>query len=319
MSLRWGIVATMKAPAQAVLDFAAWHLELGAHRLYLHLDDPADPVAPTLKAHPRIRAIRCTDGYWQRQGQHPKRHQVRQSANATRIYHAAAGKVDWLTHIDVDEFLMPATSVHASLSALPASCQSARIRPMEALAPDGPAPDDASSLVRFKRFSPDPDLRRAQTSRIYPQFGDWLNGGMLSHVAGKLFVRPGLPGGVLKIHNLFTDMGQNPGIRDLADMALAHFHAADWDSWSAHFAYRLEKGSYRETLKPAAPGQETLHELLARIHGAEGQDGLRRFYDAVCRDTPELRARLAAEDLLSEAQMDFPALRRRHFRQAAHP
>ena len=35
---RWGIVSTIKASEREILDFAAYHLELGAHRLYLYIN-----------------------------------------------------------------------------------------------------------------------------------------------------------------------------------------------------------------------------------------------------------------------------------------
>ena len=33
--IRWGTVTTTNAPLPEILDFAAWHLELGAHRVHL--------------------------------------------------------------------------------------------------------------------------------------------------------------------------------------------------------------------------------------------------------------------------------------------
>ena len=36
----WGIVSTIKAPAKDILTFAAYHLDLGAHRVYIYLDAP---------------------------------------------------------------------------------------------------------------------------------------------------------------------------------------------------------------------------------------------------------------------------------------
>ncbi|QPM89293.1 glycosyltransferase family 2 protein [Pseudooceanicola algae] len=307
MSQSWGLVATLKAAPEAVLDFVAWHLELGAAHLYLYIDDPKDPVYSILQAIPKVSAILCDDAHWGEIGRRPRRHQPRQTANATQAYQREA-PLDWLAHIDVDEFLMPQGDLGAILSTLPPDCQSARIRPMEALAPSDPA-----APQRFKRFSHAPKLRQAQTARIYPEYGPWLNGGFLSHVAGKLFVRPGIPGAEFRIHNLLTEQGQNPGQRELDRIALGHFHASDRDAWLAHFHFRLSQGAYRTELKPAKAGQETLHGLLTRISQTRGDAGLIDFFEATCRDTPALRGRLDTEGLLAEARMDFAALRDRYF------
>jgi hypothetical protein len=304
----WGLVSTLKAPVEAVLNFAAWHLELGATRLILHFDDPADPVQALLRDHPRIEVISTDHAYWQRlKGRRPARHQPRQTANATRAY-AANTACDWLGHIDVDEFLLPERPVADLLSDLPAQCHAARLRPAEALVVATP-----SSQVHLKAFSVETPLRHQQSTRIFPTYGRWLNGGMLSHVAGKLFVRKGLPQAELRIHNVLSNDINNPGQVELSTIPLAHFHAGSWENWLAHFRFRLEQGAYRADLKPAQPDAATLHELLCQIDAGEGEPGLQRFFDEVCRDTPALRARLSHEGLLRVAEMDFDRLRAAHF------
>ena len=37
---RWGSVAKILVPTLNVLRFAAYHLDAGAHRLFIYLDDP---------------------------------------------------------------------------------------------------------------------------------------------------------------------------------------------------------------------------------------------------------------------------------------
>ena len=37
---RWGSVAKILAPTLNVLRFAAYHLDAGAHSLFVYLDDP---------------------------------------------------------------------------------------------------------------------------------------------------------------------------------------------------------------------------------------------------------------------------------------
>ena len=198
----WGVVATVKAPASDILDFAAHHLDLGARRVHVYLDAPCPEAEAALRAHPKCRVILCDDAYWRRRRKRagrPAAHQPRQSLNATHCLTRRPG-VDWLAHIDVDEFLWPATPLPAQLAALPADCLSARVRPVEALAPD---PDDPppGGTRWFKSCARLPGRRREETAAIYPGAGAHLDGGFLSHVAGKVFVRTGVPGTSLRIHN----------------------------------------------------------------------------------------------------------------------
>ena len=87
---KWGLVATILAPADEIRRFAAYHLEAGAHRLYLFLDAENPEAFDSLKAHPKIRVVTCDDAYWQKLcGKRPQKHQVRQSQNAPRAYNRA--------------------------------------------------------------------------------------------------------------------------------------------------------------------------------------------------------------------------------------
>lgn len=310
---RWGIVATVKAPERAVLDFAAWHLELGAHRLYIHLDAPDPALQARLKAHPRIRVTQTGAGYWAQHGRRPQKHQVRQTVNATRVL-ARAPEVDWLAHIDVDEFLLPDHDVADHLAALPADILTARLRPVETLAPAG---DIAPPDWALKAMSLDRPTRRAQTERLFPTYARGLDGGFLSHVAGKLFARTTLAGAEFRIHNLLQDGTRNPGHAELPGIALCHMHAPDAETWLAHYRFRHASGSYRAELKPPRPPEDggmSLHEMLAAIEAEAGEPGLRAFFDEVCTARPALLEALAAEGLLRRVTIDLDAARARQFR-----
>ena len=304
----WGLVATIKAPAREILDFAAHHLDLGAHRLFIYLDAPNPEAQAALKAHPKIRVFSCDDGHWRRLGvKRPAKHQARQTANATDAYHRKGHEVDWLIHIDVDEFLWPDGPMTERLVSLPQTVNCARIRPAEALAGDG---------TLFKGFIPSGPSRDAIVARLYPRFGPHVKGGFLSHLAGKLFVRTGLEPLVVKIHNVFQGDRMNPGETELPGTLLLHRHAKNWEDWIAAFRYRLAHGSYRAELAPARPrdkGGLTLHEVLREIETSEGEAGLRAFYDEMCADTPALRRALEADGLLHRCDLDLDAMRRKHF------
>ena len=303
----WGIVSTILAPAPEILAWAAWHLEAGAQRIHVYLDAENPEAEAALKAHPKTRVTTCDAAYWQNQhGRRPAKHQLRQTANATRCYARETG-VDWLIHIDVDEFLVAKEPVGDVLAALPPETLTTRIRPIEALAGDGTA---------FKAFVPPGRDRARIVERIYPAYGQYVKGGFLSHVAGKPFVRTGLAEMQIKIHQALQAGVALDGDEQNPLIDLAHCHAKSWEQWIAQYRYRLEKGSYRAELGPARPrdkGGLSLHEVFTMIEAEEGEAGLRAFYDEVCADTPRLRAALKAEGLLREVVLPLDSLRAKYF------
>jgi hypothetical protein len=310
----WGVVATVKAPARDILDFAAHHLDLGAHRVHVYLDAPDAQAEAALRGHPKCRVILCDEGYWRRRRKRagrPDAHQPRQSINATHCLRRRP-QVDWLAHIDVDEFLWHETPLSEQLAALPEDCLSARVRPVEALAPD---PDDPppAGVTWFKSCARRQRQRREETATIYPGFGGHLNGGFLSHVAGKVFVRTGVAGTSLRIHNAFRDGEMDADPPDLPATRLCHLHATGWEDWHARLRYRHAAGAYRPGIRPAGEGALPIHDLLAHVEAEGGAAGLRAFFAEVCTATPALRARLAAHDRLHAIPLDPAAARARHF------
>ena len=301
----WGLVATILAPVPEILRFAAYHLEAGARRLHLYLDALSPEAEARLAEHPKVRVTNCDKAYWKRlTGKPPVKHQVRQSMNATHAY-AKGPQVDWLIHMDVDEFLVAKRPVAEILKSLPEDQDIARIRPMEAL---------AGTPGRYKAFIPPGPDRARIVEEIYPTYGRYVQGGFLSHLAGKVFVRTGMDGIRLQIHNAFRGGDLIPGPEQQAGIDLAHHHAKDWTQWLAAYRYRLEKGSYRAELgNPAKTGGMTLHQLFQAIETEEGEEGLRAFYDEVCTGSPALQERLARQDLLRTAELRLDAAVAKHF------
>ncbi len=219
----WGIVSTIKAPAKDTLNFAAYHLGLGAHRVHIYLDEDNPQAFQALKAHPKCRVTVCDEGYWRRRNGRPDKHQPRQSANATHCYRRRP-QVNWLAHVDVDEFIWPFSPLADQLASIPDSALSARVRPIEALAPD---PESLPSPGRIwcKGVTRHRGTRSTQTAEIFPTYGAHLNGGFLSHVAGKVFVRTGLDKISLRIHNAFEAGKVDDNPYELSGTLLCHLHA----------------------------------------------------------------------------------------------
>lgn len=286
---RWGIVATILAPPDEILRFAAHHLRLGAHRLYLFLDAPS-PVEERLRAHPRVRVI-CTDErYWRQRGGRPRRHQFRQVRNATRAYARASGEIAWLAHIDVDEFLEVRGGhgcVADHLAAVPSELAYARVPVVEALYDPGFEPGERM----FKVYEPNGLASLYQRRIAYPAFGRYLKGGFLGHVVGKVFLRTGLPDITFRIHTARQGAGELAPTHPLTGLDLCHFHAPTPERFLSRFAYRHTHGAYRAEIghhSTARRAGKTLHELFEALRAEEGEAGLLRFYHEICTARPEL-------------------------------
>ncbi|MGH1413339.1 MAG: glycosyltransferase family 2 protein [Pelagimonas sp.] len=297
--LRWGLVSTIKAPVSQIARFAAHHLELGAQALHIYLDEPNPKTAAFLMRHPKVHVTMCDDAYWEATGKRRmEAHQLRQAHNATRTLRATQDDLDWLGHIDVDEFILTDQPLAQKLADIGPAMSMVRMPPAEALAPERGTP------THFKLTHKQAGVKKSDLQDIYPTFGLHLYAGFLSHSSGKVFARTGIPDTRLGIHTLKYN-GEDASNREKPDgLYLAHFHAPSWEHFRGHLGFRQSKGSYRPRSDRPELGQA---ELLKFLADEEGDDGLRAFFDEVCADTPELRARLKERNMLLRHRFDFDA------------
>lgn len=311
----WGIVATIKARPREVLNFVAYHLEQGADHLFIFLDNENPVAHAALNEHSQVTVIRTDDSYWiARNNKRPAKHQVRQTINATYAY-ANAGDLDWLVHIDVDEFLCPASSILEALENIEPDVVCARVHPAEALATEGIDGLDPDATY-CKAWMPAEIKRRDLEVQIYPNFGGYIRGGFVSHFAGKIFVRTGQDDLIFRIHRA-TIKGQEikPQI-ELPDTDLCHRHITDWVSWQKIMDFRMRKGSYRAELKPARSaeiGGMSLHDLFTFLADQGGEAPLRAFFEEVCLARPELLETLESHNLLRVYYLNFDDKRKKQF------
>ena len=107
-----------KGSLAQIAAFATYHLDQGANAVHLYLDAPSPDLAQFLAKNPNVRVTACTPEWWatQKKPRH-RTHQLRQSWVATHCYHNA--HLDWLAHIDIDEFLLPTDDIAHSLAEIP--------------------------------------------------------------------------------------------------------------------------------------------------------------------------------------------------------
>jgi len=294
--LRWGTVTTALSPLPDLARFAAWHLQLGAARVTLCLDDADAEKAAWLSRHPSVEVILCDKAHWQAHGRRPKMHQMRQVANATRVY--AASDLDWLAQIDADEFLLPPGPLAPLLAETPHATAALTLPPVELLAPADPA-----APAFFKTTARMAGRDSSTLPEIYPTYGAHLRGGYISHLEGKYIVRIGLPDLRLGIHAPLRDGAPLADMAPLEGAYLAHAHAPSWEMFRDKMEFRRTKGSYRKR-----EAQDfRLADVLDYLDETEGEAGLRHFYEEVCTATPRLISALAAHDMLVTREMDLDA------------
>ena len=238
---RWGLVATVKAPEEKVMAFVAHHLSLGASRIFLYFDDPDDPVHAAVAPLRRVTATRCTEAYWAERGGKHDRHQNRQCRNARDAYQRCS--LDWLGHVDVDEFIHTPRPVAEVLGEVPARVPAIKLEPFEAMH-DPLLADDIYTAREFRgafRSGMDAALRRRTLGRYHVALPD----GMLSHTVGKVLVRTGIKGLSPRLHSVMLNGVRIPTPNWHPELKLLHFHAQDRAAWLAALPFRLGRGAYQ--------------------------------------------------------------------------
>jgi hypothetical protein len=304
---KWGVVCTTNAPLLDVARFVAHHIDIGAAHVYLYLDAPNPDASAFLQSHPKVSLTVCDAAYWKSEGKNrPDAHQLRQTYNATRALRLARNQVDWLGHIDTDEFILSTKKLSGVLKSVPDDMAGVRLFPAEALAAS--APGELPS--HFKLRTTAEGVPPSAVNDIYPTFGTYLRGGFLSHLAGKVFARTGLNDVRLAIHRLRVKGEDVLNTFDLENTYVGHLHAPDWDSFLAKLEFRQSKGSYRVKSDDAL---KNIGHLLQYLRDEEGEEGLRTFFTEMCADSEDLRARLKQHDLLLSPKFDPDAAIERVF------
>lgn len=229
----WGIVLLAREPVDLLLTHLAWHLAAGAQAIHLFLDDPSDPVAEAAAALPRVRVTRCDAAFWagHPSGRRPDLIVARQAFCATRAYRAAG--VEWLLHLDADEFLLQHRPLaqdlgrHADLAG--ALVIPVRERVLTRAAQHG--------LFDGVFRAPQPGARRGHP--LLAPLADMAPAGVIGHALGKSVTRAGLN---VALHPHFPkplDGGPEVPRRPATGQVLLHFDGLTALHWLAKMLRRV--------------------------------------------------------------------------------
>ena len=279
------VAAIAKEPWPILERFVRWHLDQGADRLILYLDDPNDPSLPRLHGDPRIEPRPCTPALWAGLGMAPDaRFTRRQRGVYTQAY--AASDTDWLLLLDADELMWLRDGIASTLSALSDDAMSLRVLSAEQVRmPDG------SDVFR----SPIP---RKSVNRIYGADADLLRirHGLVYHPEGKSFHRAGQAGLTIKLHWADGPDGartSGPVFGSAERAHLVHYAAPSYDRWRAKVDWRAGAHGFSQPVK----------DRVAEVaENADPETGYRTLYETLHSLTEDRAAALEAEGgLLREA------------------
>ncbi|MDZ4393649.1 glycosyltransferase family 2 protein [Cypionkella sp.] len=291
--MRWSVVATVSEPAPLVAAFVAACVVRGATEVHLYLDTPQPALEAALAGVPGCVLIRCDAAYWRALPEgRPWAPSDRQRYNLQGAYDNS--RVDWLLHIDADEFLSRGGDVAAALAALPASCLVAQVPVVERVYLTAPDPDDIFDGV-FRR--PNPLPLQAQVDAIDGAVAPFLRQGMTGYPSSKAFFRTG--------RGLQTDIhsARNVTLADISPLQgwqLHHFDGLTLQSW---IGKRQRVIAQQPGWRSFAPARCAQLQAIA----AEGatQDEHAALYLAIKQLSPARAAALAALDLITPGDLDL--------------
>ena len=282
---------TVREPVQLVLANVHYHLGQGASEVHVFLDDPEDPVGEFLKDLPNCTIYRCDAEHWARlnKGRRPPRQTRRQSVNATSVYQKTS--VDWLIHMDADEFLYQKRPLAEELAYAPTAPGYLALQVRERAF-------DAKQTALFDGLYRGPFHGR--DALLVPLFGEtapFLTHGVSGHSAGKSCVPVGRDLR-MSIHAPRTSKGERMPPLHSASTVLLHFDGLT----RLHWIVKMLR--YGADKPEGLVGPHRLAQLGFMSDGCEDLAEIGEFHDLLKMVDDEQNARLTALGLLEHLPFD---------------
>ena len=294
--MRWGVVLTANEPLALVETNVRWHLATGAEVVFVFLDDPNDPSQNALRAIPNCSVHLCDDSYWNEakpKNGRPPSQMRRQTINAN--WAQSRCDLDWLFHIDADEFIWQSGDLRAELSDHDDPSTELNLPVFERI-----FPIERQQSLFDGAFRASSDLTPDQAATIFGSFEPLMKRGQYSHGAGKSGVRVG-DGLRLGVHNATrTGPGgqqRRAGKRVSETARLLHFDGVTPLHWM------MKALRYRQT-SPEVQAKVLQSHRVAQIRWmmdrSETMEALRQAHRSMFALTDERRSKLGALGLLHE-------------------
>ncbi|MGR3542324.1 MAG: glycosyltransferase family 2 protein [Hasllibacter sp.] len=289
----WAAVATMRECDDLMLAWAAHHLGIGAVFVAIFLDDPAPATVARLSAVPGVRVFPCDDAHWKRTGfERSDQQEWRQIRNADWLRERVRGEVDWLVHVDADEFLATRAPLSEELAALPRRVAALRFPVRERVWIGAPDPGILEGAFRVELAEDD-----FVPPTLFGPASDFLRQGLGGHILGKCATRVDSPFR-MGVHRPRPTHDRKPPTMTSRSTRLLHFDGLTPAHWMRKIARYAQDPRYYE-------GARKRHHRAQQVLAARaGPDALREVHDAI-RIVPEAQAgRLFALGLLERFAID---------------
>lgn len=264
--MSWGIVSMISEPDPLVLAWVAHNLRLGADQITIFLDGDHPQLEKTLAGLEKVSLTRVDPDHWPFDDPRPEKIGPRQVIALNNAY--AHAEVDWLLHIDADEFL-DFEDVDSWLAQLPSEVVSAMAHVAERFHVGAPDPRNIFDGV-FR--VPAPAEMEDQLDRIDGAAAPYLDYGVTGYETGKSFFRVGR-GLDLRVHCPF-----NPGSlvsQSLPGHPLLHFDGLTALSWvrkkqrllrQQPKAIYVQRPGWRAQFRTVVDIEENITPLLELYH-----------------------------------------------------
>lgn len=296
----WGVVCTARETPELLAAFAAHHASLGASQIFLYLDEPSPRALELLSVIPAVDVTLCDAAYWNRVNGavRPRRQERRQVINAHDA-HERCG-VDWLLHIDADEFLSPSRDLALELSQVPLGIDYLHLQ-MRERAFTGPyAPErifDGAFRVPFNR---DPRTTRL----VFGTGAGFTDGGFSGQVSGKSIVRVQKGQLLMGIHRprVPSSMARAPLLfLECQSAVVLHFEGLTPAHWMSKISRYSRRARYSEGDLLGDHQRKQIEFLMKNNWCFEATQKLHSLLKHV---EPEVEVRLRGLGVLQDAAVD---------------
>ena len=286
----WSVICFANEAPEHLKAFVAWHLGMGAERIHLMLDDPADGIAEMFDHLPQVDARVFRPNDWPKPADREKvgRHD-RHNTLSTMAYHAVTS--DWALHIDVDEFIFPTEDVADLLARIPDDIPAIRIYAADRLLPEG-----------YTHWAS--DTYRLHTETRYPEWLDKIYDhpdqfmfGLRGHSNGKLFIRSGMDGVKVMSHRISREKPISIKHSKWSDdFTLLHMFVFDYDHYQRKADWKFMRGPGNQRRDAAIENPTRRDQRRIELSEAFEQgntDAQRRIFDDLFVFSDERVAQLA--------------------------
>ena len=228
----WAVVTIAREPPEVIRRFVSWHLAMGAARIRIYFDDPADPMIAGVSHLPQVEAVPCTPEFWDRIGFVSDHRFVKRQVAAIRHGYAET-KLPWIVVLDADELIwVRETTFSAFLAQRAPSIRSVLFRPAERVY----VPNLGRHMLRT-------EMQEDTIQAVYGKLQKAMIGrrGLYGHVVGKSVHRAGIAG--MEVRQHFGQFNRKEHIIDeLIDWqtggGVIHLMNNSYENWRGKLEFR---------------------------------------------------------------------------------